>query len=197
MASPVTVRNPLSTRSVNTPFYSPSTTTTSTTAPTAVNTYTKPIPGQKRTHSQITGGQENSNVQTQLFNSFKSPPIQTRQAQRSRTLISETRVKPSQQTLQPQTTFKQPLPKTIVTDTKGRQRQATHDPSVAPVVEDKEMIRWRKSMKLTLSKSTIYFDGVEETFREQATRWITRLGGVSSALYEADDRMWSNSFRRR
>jgi hypothetical protein len=91
-------------------------------------------------------------------------------------------VKPSIQTSQPPTTFKQPLPKTIVTDTK-RQRQTTHDPSIVQV-EDKELVEWRKAMKITLAKSTFYFDGVEETFREQATRWITRLGGVRLCLVQ-------------
>jgi hypothetical protein len=119
MASPVTLRNPLSTRSVNTPFYSPSSTTN---APPVDNAFTKPpVTGQKRNHSQITSGQENTNVQTQIFNSFKSPPLQPRQSQKLRILVSDIRVKPAIQTLQPQTTFKQPLPKTIVTDTKGHQ----------------------------------------------------------------------------
>jgi hypothetical protein len=134
MASPVAVRQPLTSRTVNTQFFESKTS----------------VVGQKRSHAQITGGQEN--LQTHIFGAFKSP----------RTV----KVKTAPQ-------FKQPLPRV---ETKARQRQQTNDP--AQQEPDKDMQQWRRSMKVTFSRSTFYFDGVEETFKEQATRWIVRLGGV-------------------
>lgn len=148
MASPVAaVRQPLSTRAVNTPFFETKTA----------------VVGQKRSHSQITGGQEN--LQTQILGAFKSPSRPTKRNVASRPTIH----------VQPPSQFKQPLPRA---ESKPRQRQQTNDPAQGQEV-DSEMQEWRRSMKVTLSRSTFYFDGVEESFKEQATKWMVRLGGVN------------------
>jgi len=189
MASPVAVRQPLSQRSINTQsFYpssnNPTTTTTSTTTVTP-STY-KPHIGQKRTHSQSTG-QENTNttVQQQILGSaaaFKQPSLPRHPpyvlqaaAQKSRT-ITDVRSRP---VLQVQPQFKQPLPRTA---TLARQRQQTNDPAATGAEEGdtEEVIEWRRQMKRTLSVSTFYFDGVEESFKDAATRIILKQGGVQS-----------------
>lgn len=147
MASPVAVRQPLTTRTVNTAFFETKT----------------PVVGQKRLHSQITGGSGQENVQTHIFSALKSPSRPTK-----RNLVSRPTVQ-----IQPQ--FKQPLPRA---ETKPRQRQQTNDPAQAPEGESKAMQEWRRSMKVTFATSTFYFDGLEENFKDQATRCILRLGGV-------------------
>ena len=145
MASPIAVRQPLTTRTVNTPFFDTKT----------------PIVGQKRSHSQITGGGQ-ENLQTQILGALKSPSRPVK-----RNLVSRPTVQ-----VQPQ--FKQPLPRA---QSKSRQRQQTNDP--APTQEgDSKMQDWRRSMKVTFASSTFYFDGLEESFKEQVTRWILRFGGV-------------------
>ena len=153
MASPVAaVRQPLSTRTVNTPFFETKTA----------------VVGQKRSHSQITGGQEN--LQTQILGSFKSPSRPTKRIVASRPTIH----------VQPPSQFKQPLPRA---ENKPRQRQQTNDPARIQDPAERTMQEWRRSMKITFSRSTFYFDGVEESLREQSTRWIVRLGGVVYMLF--------------
>ena len=160
--SPVAVRHPLAQRNVNTPFYTTTTTTTTTTNPSTQKlafNYKPSLTGNKRSHSQLTNSE---NIQTHIFGQLTQS-----QARRS---VSDARPKPLPMShLQ----FKPPLPKVAV-EVK-RQRQETHDPRVE---EDKELMEWRKSIKRLISASTFYFDGMEEGFKEQATRWIIRFGGV-------------------
>ena len=146
MASPVTIRQPLTTRTVNTPFFDTKT----------------PVVGQKRSHSQITGGGQ-ENLQTQILGALKSPSRPVK-----RNLVSRPTVQ-----VQPQ--FKQPLPRA---QSKSRQRQQTNDPAQTQEGDSKAMQDWRRSMKATFASSTFYFDGLEESFKEQVTRWILRFGGV-------------------
>ena len=173
MASPVAVRPPLSNRSINTA--GPST------------TY-KPLVGQKRSHSQITttttNGQENTTIQQPILGSFKEPSALPRHihytvqaAQKSRTT--------ARSALQVQPQFKQPLPRTTGT---ARQREQTNDRavSIAEAGESAEVIEWRRQMKRTLSASTFYFDGIEESFKEGATRIIHRHGGVINVYNSFD-----------
>jgi hypothetical protein len=184
MASPAAVRQPLSQRSINTQsFYPSSNNLTATTSTTITPSTYKPLVGQKRTHSQSTGQENvNTNVQQQILGSaaaFKQPSLprhphyalQAAGAQKSRT--TDVRTRPIVQ-IQPQ--FKQPLPRT---GTLARQRQQTNNPAVTGEEGDKEeVIEWRRQMKRTLSVSTFYFDGIEESFKETATRIILRQGGV-------------------
>lgn len=186
MASPVAaVRQPLAQITTNTAFY-PTTTTTATRP--AVD---KPIAGTKRLHSQINGGQENNNnnVQQQILRTaitFKSPALpslsrQTSQLQPSPPPTERTvfRLQPSSNQTQPHQSqqFKQPPSTKLVTVT-PHQRQDTHNPGIVVAEKDVEMGEWRKAMKNTFSTSTFYFDGLEETFQEQATRFLNRHGGV-------------------
>ena len=174
MASPLTVRQPLAQRPVNTAFYPITTTTTVATTANATRTAVlKPIAVQKRLHSQISNGQEN--VQQQILStatSSKSPqPAHQKLAQpiqQGRTLTNVKLV------TQLQSQFKQPLTKPVV----PRQRHQNHDPGVQ-VIEDREMIEWRKCMRRTISNSTFYLDGLEEPIKDQATHWLNRHGGVS------------------
>jgi hypothetical protein len=164
--SPVAVRHPLAQRTLNT-HYNPSSTSSAGQKLQALSL--KPTAGQKRTHSHITGDE---NVQSQILAAACTtpPPRQTRPVLLKRP-VPDTRLKPSLQLSHAQ--FKPPLPKNIETK---RQRQETHDPRQE---EDKELIEWRKSIKRLISSSTFYFDGMEDGFKEQAARWIARLGGVS------------------
>jgi hypothetical protein len=179
MASPVAVRQPLAQKTINTGYYPP---TTSITATVTARTTFKPLAGQKRAHSQI-NGQENSNIQQQILSAaaFKSPlfPL-SRQNQTTllqphppskRTLVHVKPADPGHSQSQPK---QQPDNSVIIT---SRQRQQTHNTTVRG--DDEEMVEWRKSMRRTLSSSTFYFDGLEETFKEQATRWLNRYGGVT------------------
>lgn len=191
MASPIAIRQPLAQRPINTAFYP--TTTTATTTATANPTRTvilKPISGQKRAHSQISNGQEN--VQQQILSTateFKSPiPRQPHTTTQKRPVVN---VKPIIQT-QPQSQFKQPLSRPVAAT--PLQRQQAHDPGVE-VREDREMVEWRKSMRRIISNSIFYLDGLEETFKEQATRWLTRHGGVTTSMScVLIIRKWNNSF---
>ena len=181
MASPIAVRQPLAQRQINTAFYPiTSTSTTTTTANTTRTVTLKPIAGQKRAHSQISNGQEN--VQQQILSTaaaFKlSPSRQTPTTQSLPQKRPPVNVKPVIQ-IQPQSQFKQPLSKPVTAT--PRQPQQTHDPGVE-VPEDKEMVEWRKCMRRTISNSTFYFDGLEETFKDQATRWLIRHGGVTTSM---------------
>jgi hypothetical protein len=192
MASPIAVRQPLAPRPINTAFYPTTTTTTmTTTANTTRTVILKPAAGQKRVHSQVSTGQEN--VQQQILSTataFKSPPRQTPgtpSVPQKRPLAN---VKPVIQ-IHPQSQFKQPLSKPVTVTPRPQQ---TRDPGVE-VAEDKEMVEWRKCMKRTISNSTFYFDGLEETFKDQATRWLTRHGGVTTSMScVLMIRGWSNSF---
>jgi len=69
------------------------------------------------------------------------------------------------------------------------QRQETHDAVVRrhqqsqqqrqqTDTEAEELEQWRHSMKRIISVSTFYFDGIEENFKDQASRWLIRHGGV-------------------
>jgi hypothetical protein len=177
MASPVAVRQPLTQRPINTTFYPPTMNTTTT----ATRVVLKPLAGQKRTHSHIASGQENINLQQQILSgvAFKAPVLPTsRPKQTTVPTRPVVNAKPIIQ-IQTQSQFKQPLSKpVIVVDTKSRQRQETHDPGVQ--VNDVEMVQWRKAMRHTISVSTFYFDGLHEEFKDQATRWLNRHGGVIS-----------------
>jgi hypothetical protein len=118
--------------------------------------------GQKRTHAQLVAAQEN--LQTQILNTVTRTSARTTTTKRP----IESRTKAALQGA-----FKQPLPKV------SRQRQETHDPAVQPQEgEDKEMTEWRKQIKRFISHATFYFDGMEETSKEQAVRWIVKYGGV-------------------
>lgn len=170
MASPVAVRQPLTQQNINTPSFYPSTNTTTTTVASL-----KPIAGQKRSHMQIAAGQENI-----IFGAaFKSPlrgehqqtPVQSKQPG-----ASGSHLKPIVHT-QPLQQFKKPLQPANLTDAKVHQRQQVDDPGNDG--RDKEMDDWRKCMRRTISTSTFYFDGIEEGFKEQASRWIVRHGGVN------------------
>jgi hypothetical protein len=192
MASPVAIRQPLAQRQINTAFYTSTTAATTTTTANPTRTVIlKPISGQKRAHSQISNGQEN--VQQQILSTateFKSPiprqPYTT--TTQKRPLVN---VKPIIQT-QPQSQFKQPLSRPVAAT--PLQRQQTHDSGVE-VREDREMVEWRKSMRRIISNSIFYLDGLEESFKEQATRWLTRHGGVTTSMScVLIFRKWNNSF---
>lgn len=179
--SPVAVRHPLAQRTLNTQYNSSS---TSSAGQKLQSLSLKPSVGQKRTHSHITGDE---NVQSQILAAaFTTPPRQTRLALLKRP-VPDTRLKPSIQLSHAQ--FKPPLPKNIETK---RQRQETNDPRQE---DDKELIEWRRSIKRLISSSTFYFDGMEDGFKEQAARWIARLGGVQpDVTHFLTIRKSSNSF---
>lgn len=186
MASPVTARQPLSQRSINTPSFTTSSATTT-------STY-KPLVGQKRTHSQSTGQENNSNsnnIQQQILTNpatFKLPSLPRHPHYALQAAASQKTRPATRPVIQAQPQFKQPLPRTGVIVT--RQRQQTNDPAVTtttPVGEDRdteEVIEWRRQMKRTLSVSTFYFDGVEESFKDTSTRIICRHGGVRTPLHQ-------------
>ena len=185
MASPVAVRHALSQRSINTHAFYATTAPASTTSNLAGY---KPslATRHKRSHSQITSGQENIDVQQQILGAAlkssrtrqsKQTPQQQQQTQK-RPTVADTCVKPINQLQSQPSQFKHPPPKRPNgSEGKTRERKLTQD-TIAPQEEDKEMIEWRKSIRRTLSMSTFYMDGLEEVFKEQATRWITRHGGV-------------------
>ena len=189
MASPIAVRHPLAQKQINTAFYpSTTTTTTTTTAQTTRTVALKPIAGQKRAHSHISNGQEN--VQQQILSTaLKSPlPRQTQATTQKRSLVN---VKPVNN-IQPQLQFKQLVSKSV--GGTPQQRQHTQEPGVE-VHEDRAMVEWRKCMRRNISNSVFYFDGLEETFKDQATRWLTRHGGVTTSMScFLMIRKWSSSF---
>jgi hypothetical protein len=202
MASRLAVRQPLTQRTINTaapyspqpqPASTPSTTTSSANASLNVSpAILKPLAlaaGHKRTHSQITSGQENTPVQQQILRNavtFKEPALPPPQRQILVTVTPATAKRP-----QPQPRpagkgpaagqFKQPVKTAGVVA--PRQRQETHDPGVRHAQqtdkEAEELEQWRRSMKRIISTSTFYFDGIEESLKEQASRWLFRHGGVN------------------
>lgn len=191
MASPIAVRHPLAQKPINTAFFpSTSTVTTTTTAQTTRTMALKPIAGQKRAHSQISNGQEN--VQQQILSTaagLKSPL--SRQQQTTTQKRSLVNVKPVNQ-IQPQLQFKQPVSKPV--GGTPQQLQPNQEPGVE-VHEDRAMVEWRKCMRRNISNSVFYFDGLEETFKDQATRWLTRHGGVTTSMScFLMIRKWSSSF---
>jgi hypothetical protein len=203
MASPVAVRQPLAQRTINTTFYSTATPIISTTTTTTI----KPIAGQKRTHSQIHGQENNhNNVQQQILSAatFKAPTFpssrqkQTTLQQPSPSKKTLVHVKPINQAQQPQQSqFKQPSTKSVNVSAISRQRQQTHDPG-ANGEHDEEMTQWRKSMRRTMATSTFYFDGLDEGIKDHATRFLSRNGGVRNPCPNDninDCRKSHNSFR--
>ena len=95
--------------------------------------------------------------------------------------------------LPPQSQFKQPASNKPVMNNSvacavAGQRQETHDSVVRrhqqsqqqrqTDAEAEELEQWRHSMKRIISVSTFYFDGIEQNFKDQASRWLTRHGGV-------------------
>jgi hypothetical protein len=203
MASRLAIRQPLTERNINTTAYNPQPQPTSTpvTTPSSANGHTsssvshgilKPTSltaGHKRTHSQITSGQENTPVQQQIRHSavtFKEPalPPPQRQILVTVTPTSTKRPQPQRQPAKVPVTgqFKQPVKTAGVVV--SRQRQETHDPGVRHAQqtdqEAEELEQWRRYMKRTISTATFYFDGIEENLKEQASRWLFRHGGVNS-----------------
>jgi hypothetical protein len=181
MASPVAAaRQPLSHLEVNTTFYpnNPSPTTSLTLSS------TKPLQllSQKRTHSQISGGQENISIQTQILNdAFKTvPPRQTREPP---ALRQRTTTKAGTPLSHAQAAFKEPLPRPRITMT-TRRRQETHDPrTVEKSTEaDKEWAMWRRTMKAKFQTYTFYFDGCESQFQEQMSILLPKFGAVIDLL---------------
>lgn len=164
MASPMAIRHPLTPQNINT-------TTPSSTTFHGANTSQQslgqisykqlpPTAGQKRLHSQINHvtGKENTNPQTQILEgitTFKQPP---------RPILVTTTAQH----------FKQPLPrpsaKTAAVST--RQRQQTHDP------EEEDGDQSRQNMKRRIPQSTFYFDVGDDTFQQQATKWLQKQGAV-------------------
>lgn len=159
--SPLGVRRPLAQRTVNTTF-------SQSTASQKLASLTYKPNTQKRQHSQITTADslQSQSVQSQILAGALTPVLHPRPQRR----LIATDVRPKPIAISHQ--FKHPLPKMA----EKRQRQETHDPGQEG---DKELAEWRKSIKLLLSKSTFYFDGVEETFKEQAARWLVRANGVN------------------
>jgi hypothetical protein len=155
MASPVAaVRQPLSTRTVNTAnaLYSNPTTPTKQSA----------HHSHKRSHAQFTSGQENVTLQSQIFNVLAAKlPSPSQSRHKPRVLVS---------------TFKQPLPRATT-----RARPSTQDARTQgnlPVQEDLELETWRKSTRGLIERGTFYFDSLDQQFEHFATAVIHRLHGV-------------------
>lgn len=169
MASPLTLRQPLHERSINTPPFHASNTPAATTNSLL---QLKSAVGQKRPHSLVTG-QENG-IQQQILTAatFKlPPPSETRPAQPRN--VDDARVRSVQNPSQ----FKQPPPKAAtVAEHHPPQRQQAHDPEA----DGPEIQRWRKYIKGYFRSSTFYLDGIDDSFKQQASRWIVRQGGVIS-----------------
>jgi hypothetical protein len=182
MASPVAaVRQPLAPRNANTTYYPtpPSSATPAATGGTLTSTKPLQLLSHKRSHSQISGGQENASIQTQILNAaFKTTsPHETKDVTTAR---QRTTSKTGIPLSHAQAGFKlPPLPRPR-TSTTTRQRQETHDPRAQeqPVQEDKEMIEWRRSTKLLFQRSTFYFDACEPHFQEQASALLPKMGAV-------------------
>jgi hypothetical protein len=173
MASPMAVRQPLTSRNINTPtFYSPPTATTTSIAATNL----KSIAGQKRSHTQIATGQENTIVAARFKSPSRDEIQQQTLVQSKQSGVISSHLKPTVHAQSP-SQFKKPLQPANTTDAKVRQRQQAHDPGNQ--ARDKEMDDWRRCMRRTISTSTFYFDGLEEGLKDQASRWIIRHGGVN------------------
>ena len=185
MASPVAaVRQPLSTRNINTSYFTvnpPQQTTTT------KQSSTTSLLSHKRSISQISAGQENVTVQSQILDvaiGKTTSPRHTRStslpANQRATTPTTTANKPGVPLSHTQVAaFKQPLPRIRISAT-ARQRQKTHDPrpQEQPVQEDKEMIEWRRSTKALFQRSVFYFDGLDGHFEEQVSILLARFGSV-------------------
>ena len=157
-------------------------------ATSAITTFKEPaLPRTTKTKN----GVHRKVVMTTTHSSSVTATNTTARQQRPRgpttTTVTMSGVQPSQSQFKQPGSNKPTMTNGVVSAV-AQQRQETHDSVVRHHQQSRqqqqmdavaeELEEWRRCMKRTISVSTFYFDGIEQSLKDQASRWLTRHGGV-------------------